>query len=264
MVLMRDGDGYTLQGQTIPDRDAAIDSKIATHAGNASAHHAKTGDNEVYGKVLVDLAANRPAAGIAGRWFIASDTLAISYDDGSAWTTVGTLGGQDVSDYSSHKADASAHHAKTTDAGDITSGTFAVDRLPNLTQGKIWSGDASNRPTETDMPSGLTFTELAGGEDKTVATANTWEDWDISAIVPAGTVAVLVLIVSIGGAATSGSAGARKNGSALARLHDVNTTTASAERSATCILTEVDANRIIEIYAPDTSKYQFNIVGYWS
>jgi len=192
-------------------RDDTIDSKITTHKGDASAHHTKTtdaseitsgrfgknrlewtadkllkgagvgadpteidGDNAFYGKVLVDLAANRPAAGIAGRWFIASDTLAISYDDGAAWTTVGTLGGQDVSDYATHKADASAHHAKTTDAGDITSGVFSTARIPNLDASKITSGrfgktrlnwtankllkgaGAGSDPVEIDVPSGAT------------------------------------------------------------------------------------------------------------
>jgi len=62
----------------------------------ASAHHAKTGDNEVIGLVLKGTAATRPAAGINGRWYIATDTLEISYDDGTAWNRVGVLGGLDL------------------------------------------------------------------------------------------------------------------------------------------------------------------------
>jgi len=94
--------------------------KLLLGAGSGSDPTEIDGDNAFYGKVLVDTAANRPDAGTEGRWFIASDTLAISYDNGSSWVTVGTFGGQDVSDYSSHKSDysnhksnASAHHAKT-------------------------------------------------------------------------------------------------------------------------------------------------------
>jgi hypothetical protein len=58
--------------------------------------------------VLVrDVIANRPAAGIAGRRFLATDTGVEYHDDGSAWQAV------------------------TTDAGQITSGTLAAARLPN-------------------------------------------------------------------------------------------------------------------------------------
>jgi len=38
MVLMRDGKGYTLQGKTLEERDATIDSKIATHAADYGLH----------------------------------------------------------------------------------------------------------------------------------------------------------------------------------------------------------------------------------
>lgn len=52
-----------------------------------------------------------------------------------------------------HKADASAHHAKTTDASELTSGALnSKDRLPDLSTGKIWQGNA-NRPAEVDPPS---------------------------------------------------------------------------------------------------------------
>jgi len=46
---------------------------------------------------------------------------------------------------------ASDHHAKTTAAGDITSGRFPVDRLPALTDEKIWKGTGGN-VEEVDFP----------------------------------------------------------------------------------------------------------------
>lgn len=37
-------------------------------------------------------AASRPAAGVIGRFYLATDTDVLSYDDGAAWHTLGTLG----------------------------------------------------------------------------------------------------------------------------------------------------------------------------
>jgi len=101
------------------------------HAQDHSSRHAYGGADEIVGILIQDVAANRPAAGVAGRFFLATDTMELSRDNGSAWETIGVLGGQDVSDYSSHKADASAHHTKTTDASELTSGTLNAARLPS-------------------------------------------------------------------------------------------------------------------------------------
>jgi len=99
------------------------------------------------------------------------------------------------------------------------------------------------------------FTELAGSENKVVTTAGTWEDWDISGIVPAGTKAALVGLWGYG----SGTPlmGARKNGSALVRQESVPLS------GIILMTTEVDANRVMEIYA-DTVTRRFEIKGYWS
>ncbi|MBC8275832.1 MAG: hypothetical protein H8E40_12805 [Chloroflexi bacterium] len=62
---------------------------------------------------------------------------------------------------STHQGDASAHHAKTSDAGDITSGTFAEARIPaHMDKGKLaFTADkllkgsgAGAAPTEIDVP----------------------------------------------------------------------------------------------------------------
>lgn len=108
---------------------------------------------------------------------------------------------------------------------------------------------------------GLTFTELAGGQNKVVTTASTWGVWDLSAIVPAGAVAVLV---AIGATTTRQLAGARKNGSALVRSAQTpDVAAASVDSWTTTILTECDVNRIIEIFCASTAL-MFNILGYWS
>ena len=107
----------------------------------------------------------------------------------------------------------------------------------------------------------LHFTELVSGSHVTVG-FGAWEDWDLSGIVPAGTIAVLVMMVQVVLGDAFSTKGARNNASALARLvRPLNNTTQF-------LLTPCDASRIIEIYdngdggvpGPATN---FAIYGYW-
>jgi hypothetical protein len=66
--------------------ESEADSKISTHAGNASVHHAKTADDEVYGLLRMGLDASKPAAGTAGRFYYATDTMILYRDTGGSWT----------------------------------------------------------------------------------------------------------------------------------------------------------------------------------
>ena len=122
----------------------------------------KTGSYEVYGLLAVGLAANRPAPGIVDRLYFSTDTLVLERDTGAAWVEVvrgeeairlaqlaerahTSLTGIGVADHHArytdveaaavanallviHAAIAAAHHAKTTDAAEIVSGTFPVVR----------------------------------------------------------------------------------------------------------------------------------------
>lgn len=107
------------------------------------------------------------------------------------------------------------------------------------------------------IPKTWTFTELAGGEDHQVSSADTWEDWPLSAIVPAGTVAVLVHVKS------RGNWGVRKYGSALDRK-GFSCGDDTIHRSA-FISAEVEVNRVIEVYTETNVGYAlYSIVGYWS
>ena len=156
------------------------------------------------------------------------------------------------------------HIADGQAQGDILyfNGAYWV-RLPVGTAGQLLKTQGSGaNPVWGEAAAGWTFTELAGQENKQVAVINTWEDWDLSAIVPAGTKAVLVEIRLIFSA--NQVSGVRKNGSALNRLQSTSTpsTTVISFRD---ILTEVDANRTIEIYGSLASVYlHFSILGYWS
>ena len=156
------------------------------------------------------------------------------------------------------------HIADGQAQGDILyfNGTYWV-RLPVGTAGQVLKTQgAGANPVWGEAAAGLTFTELAGGEDHQVTNTNTWEDWDISAIVPAGTKAVLVEIHLQFSA--NQVAGARKNGSALNRYQSTGTPSATVV-SFRSLVTEVDDNRIIEVYGSLASAYlTFSILGYWS
>ena len=170
-----------------------------------------------------------------------------------------------------HARDHAVRHAVgggdqvSLDASQIGSGRFGKTRVEG-TANKLWKfAGAGADPTEIDEPTSLVFTELAGGQAQGPSSTDTWLDWDISAIVPAGTKYVLV-----GGAPISTSSssivGARKNGTALDRRFQIAQTSISGfdGLSNVVVLTEVDANRIIEIWTRSQSGGKFNIVGYWS
>lgn len=63
-------------------------------------NHAQGGGDEVVGIALFDTAANRPSPGKQGRFFIATDTWELSYDDGTAWQSIGVLGGLSLPSHS--------------------------------------------------------------------------------------------------------------------------------------------------------------------
>lgn len=54
----------------------------------ASQHHVKTGDDEVYGNIRAGLDAGKPAAGIVGRIYLATDTGYFYRDDGTSWVKI--------------------------------------------------------------------------------------------------------------------------------------------------------------------------------
>ena len=88
--------------------------------------------------------------------------------------------------------------------------------------------------------------------------AAAWTDWDISASVPAGAVAVdvLVRINTI-----DDRVGLRTNGSAISRL----TPSATYPVGTMIVFTvKLDSTRIIEQYNTTNGGNSFNIIGYWS
>lgn len=112
---------------------------ISVHKDDASAHHTKTVAGDIK---LADLAEKNHAslANVTPNQHHASFTAADH-------TAIGN---------------GAPHHAKTTSASELTSGVLpSIDRLPALTTGKIWQGNA-NRPVEVDSP--LTPPAFAAGD----------------------------------------------------------------------------------------------------
>ena len=102
---------------------------------------------------------------------------------------------------------------------------------------------------------GNTFTETYTSPKSTTASA-TWEEWDISAIVPVGTTAVEVQILNT--SVSSEDGGAREYGSSLERKQWGKNYTSMDLR------VNVGSNRIIEIYAQVRNNQYFFITGYYT
>lgn len=98
-----------------------------------------------------------------------------------------------------------------------------------------------------------------------MSTDGAWHDWDLSAIVPAGTTAVL-LAVQVGDDAIDKSVAFRKNG-------NTNTFNAAQVRTQVAnqmitvdVIVACDTNRVIEYWTSSNTFSNINILvrGYWS
>ena len=163
--------------------EAIADSKITTHKGDASAHHTKTGDNEVYGLVAAGIAADKPVAGIAGRWYFSIDTLILSRDNGNAWiemargeTAIRLAQLSEKSHISLTDITANQHHNQSHDHSLAADGSpIAVAGVPNLDASKITSG-RFGMPRMPDGTSGLVLTAQGTGVDPVYAAGEAGED----------------------------------------------------------------------------------------
>ena len=106
---------------------ADIFTDLNVHKGDPSAHHAKTGDNEVYGLLLTGVDAAKPAAGIVDRWYFATDTLILYRDNGTSWveaargeTAIRLAQLAEKAHGSLTGVTASQHHTKTTLFSELT------------------------------------------------------------------------------------------------------------------------------------------------
>lgn len=155
--------------------------------------------------------------------------------------------------------DPSIEQILTVDGDTLIHNAERPTRLPAGSEDEMFMMGA-NRPYWGTPANLLIFTELAGGENHAATGAGAWEDYDLSAIVPAGTVMVLMQILYKTADNIDCSAGCRKNGTALARLLGG----VGRGHPTALLITNVDANRVIDIYAGVVAECDFSVLGYWS
>jgi len=132
----------------IPDKPSQFPPE--PHASS----HKQGGADEIVGVVLQGLDADKPTAGVKGRFWLSTDTKALYFDDGTNWILVGVLGGLDLTAHASRHdiggadeipglaSHASRHKAggadqlfdqnlNTTDAPKFAGLTLAGDLLPD-------------------------------------------------------------------------------------------------------------------------------------
>lgn len=89
--------------------DATLDDSSASRTPTAhKTTHQSGGGDEVVGILLQGTAVGRPAAGTANRFYLATDTMELSRDNGITWDSIGVLGGLDLTAHVSRHANAGA------------------------------------------------------------------------------------------------------------------------------------------------------------
>ena len=126
-----------------------------------------------------------------------------------------------------------------------------------------WGGVVNRHPRSPQPASASwAYTELM--QTLTTSTADAWTDIDLSAYIPKGAVANIVIHQQESGSSKYAQyAGARINGSALERKMSISTyTTVGCNGFALPVKT--DANGLIEYYNDDTTNITFTLIGYWT
>jgi hypothetical protein len=93
------------------------------------ARHAQDGDDPLVGILLQDTAVNRPAAGTANRFFLATDTMELSRDNGTAWESIGVLGGLDLTAHKDRHLPGGADPLDTAVPGNQAIGDTAAEGI---------------------------------------------------------------------------------------------------------------------------------------
>ena len=117
-------------------------------------------------------------------------------------------------------------------------------------------------PLNNTLPAPMTYVQLIGTDNAHSASDATWEDWDLSALVPAGTLYVLVGM-GHGNTAATFQLGVRETGSALDSRLTFDKATDAGSRMQLSLIVPVDSARKIQRYGQTIAQSYFSILGYW-
>ncbi len=100
------------------------------------------------------------------------------------------------------------------------------------------------------------ITPCQNNQEKRVASATTWLDWDVSSYIPSGAEGVIIRIRNADGS-TGYDAGVRKNGSTDTILREIR-----YNGGVAIVGIGVDDNRVLEIYSESIYVVYFDLLGY--
>ena len=116
-----------------------------------------------------------------------------------------------------------------------------------------------NMPTLDQANLGMRFTETLASAQNSLD--STWQNLDLSTLIPAGAESVELYIENIKTTAAR-IAGARANGSSANRYFDISSP-GNDGRNGYTMTVKLDANRIIQILSEIAADIVFRIIGYW-
>lgn len=204
--------------------------------------------------------------------YVTDGAGAISLYDGSNWYQCihsGTTNWTDLTDSgetSLHIHDARYYTETELNAGQLDTRYYTETEVDtwrsSVTQTEMdyLHGVTSDIQTQLNALSSLAYVEVAPAAFTNPAGADSWEDWDISSICPAGAKYAEVLIEN--SLPATRPAGIRKNGTATNRMLPV--ATLGDDHVWTTVTVELDANRVVERFATTAvASSKFSVVGYW-
>lgn len=112
---------------TAASLDARLDAFLNEDGSPRKSQLEQGGAHELVGIVLQGTDTSKPAAGVAGRFWLSTDTKALYYDNGTSWVLIGKLAGLDLSNHGArHKAGGADAILPDTIANVLTDHTKSV------------------------------------------------------------------------------------------------------------------------------------------
>jgi len=152
-----------------------------------------------------------------------------------------------------HTPKSHALNAHSVPVADISMNTHKITSVTNPAAAQ----DAATKKYVDDLLAAvakLEYISIAPSAWSSITDEDTWEDWSLSAQIPAG---ALYAEITMYGSAAANIVGVRKNGSAINRYYQGM----PANQMMGHMTVELDADRIVERYGKDADR--FTVVGYW-